>query len=502
MSSEKASELLATIREGECGPLYLVAGEVVLAEPAGERLAAALAERAGCEVKVVRRPPTLAPILEDLRTFSLFSTAKVVLAVETALLADKSDAADLVDQAADVLPLSGGEELSGRERQAAGVILQVLHLFGVPPTTHAGSALDQLPEWVLKGGRGPRGRRRTKRSAKRVDELRRGLVELLDLAIEAGMVGWAESDAADLGLVLRDGLPEGHTLVLVESSVATDHPIVRRLAEARRLLEVGEVRAERRGGWSGLEELRRELERQTGRGISSEALDELARRTLRKAEQRGRSDRIDPDSTARFAAEYRKLANLTDEGAETAGPIGADLVRAAVEDRGEEDVWQLLDAIAAGKGGEAQDRLRRLIHSAEDPTATRLSFFSLLADFCRQLVAVHGLMSVQGVAGGERNFRRFKDRLAPRLQASLPEGDSSPVAGLHPFRLHRVYLAASRFSGTDLARLPSRVLDTEMRLKGESGDPDVALAHLVSTLAAGPASRPGPARRSSRRERA
>lgn len=503
MSRQNPPEaLLAQIERGEVGPVYLVAGELVLAEPAGQRLAMALAERAGCEVTVVRRPPTLAPVLQDLRTFSLFSTAKVVLAMETALLADKRDAADLVDRAAEVLPLAGGEELSGREREAAGLVLQVMHLFGVDPAGDPAAALAALPEWVLQGGRKQGRSRRSRRGKQKVDELRQGLCELVEQAVEAGMVGWAESDAADLALLLRDGLPAGHSLVLVESSVAADHPIVVRLVELDWVVEVGHVQADRRGGWSGLEELEAELQRETGRGIAPEALDELARRTLRRAQERGRSEGIDRDSTARFAAEYRKLANLKDDGSGGAEPIDVDLVRAAVEDRGEEDVWQLLDAVGAGRGGEALDRLRRLIHSAEDPVATRLSLFSLLADFCRQLVAVNGLMTVQGVAAGEGNFRRFRDRLAPRLQGDLPDGSQSPVARLHPFRLHRVYLAASRFSGEELAGLPARVLQTELRLKGESGDADVALAFLVSALAGTGSPARGGLRRAAGRGRA
>src|SRR6185295_7726598 len=110
---------------------------------------------------------------------------------------------------------------------------------------------------------------------------------------------------------------------------------------------------------------------------------------------------VEADSTARFAGEYRKLANLAQEGSDRR--IDRKLVEQTVEDRGEEDVWQLLDAIAAGRGGEALDRLRRLLAAAEDPLAARLSFFSLLASFCRQLVAVRGMMRVTRVPGGEGN---------------------------------------------------------------------------------------------------
>ena len=73
--------------------------------------------------------------------------------------------------------------------------------------------------------------------------------------------------------------------------------------------------------------------------------------------------------------------------------------------------------------------------------------------------------------------------MAPALQGDLPAGADNPVAGLHPFRLHRAYLAAGRFDPAQAATLPWRVLETELQLKGESGDPDTALAQLVAHLA-------------------
>ena len=60
----------------------------------------------------------------------------------------------------------------------------------------------------------------------------------------------------------------------------------------------------------------------------------------------------------------------------------------------------------------------------------------------------------------------------------------SPLAGLHPFRLHRAYLAASGMDEAYLARLPWRVLETELALKGESGDPAAALGELLAEVAA------------------
>ena len=86
---------------------------------------------------------------------------------------------------------------------------------------------------------------------------------------------------------------------------------------------------------------------------------------------------------------------------------------------------------------------------------------------------------------GERNYRRFQDRLADSLRAPLPGGSESPLAKLHPYRLHRVYLAASRLADAPLDRLSWLALETEVRLKGESGDAEVALTELVAALATG-----------------
>ncbi len=157
-------------------------------------------------------------------------------------------------------------------------------------------------------------------------------------------------------------------------------------------------------------------------------------------------------------------------------------MRESVEDRGEEDVWQILDAVGNGRGGEAVARYRRLLAAADDAISARLSFFGLLASFCRQLTAVAGVAKVQRVPSGVRNYNQFKSRWAPRLQADLEEG-KNPLSGLHPFRLHRAYLAASRIERGLLARLPALVFETETQIKGESSEPDVAIAQLIARLA-------------------
>jgi DNA polymerase III delta subunit len=469
------THLIARATSGAGGPVYLVTGDRVLAEPAAERLASAVAEKAGCPVETHRRPPRLAPILGDLRTFALFAPAKVVLAVETGALADRSAAATFLDDAAEALPLGerAGGDLSQAERRAAVRLLQAIRLFDLDPYQGEPAAvLSQLPDWAFSGASG-------RRTRKKAEEIRTGLADLLAGARRAEVQGFGQEEVSDLAAVVRDGLPEGHVLVLAESAAAAGHPIVEALESRKAVLRLAKVESDREG-WKGLSELAAELARQTGMGIDRPALEALARRTLRGGSGWGTSP-AESDSTARLAGEYRKLANLA-QGLGR-GRITVELVEDAVEDRGQEDVFKVLDAVGEGRGGEALDRLTRYLASAPDQVAARLSFFGLFAGFCRNLTAVSGMMRAVGVRAGERNYGRFKSSHAPRLQGDLG-GVKSPLAGLHPFRLHRAYLAASSMDEGYLARLPWRVLETELALKGESGDPAAALGELIAEVAA------------------
>jgi hypothetical protein len=450
-------------------PLYLLVGDTVLAEPAAQRLGSALAERAGGTFALRRRPADLLPLLEDLRTFSLFGGGKVLAAVDSAVLADRGAAVELLAEAL-AAPPPAGDSLAPREREAASRLLQALHVFGVDPLAgDPEGALAALPDWALAGKRG--GRVGKKEAAAR----REALLALLVAARRDGLTGLGEEAVAQLADLLRRGLPGGHALVLAERAVAADHPLVAQLRERGALLVLGQVAAEREG-WVGAEALAAELERELGVAIRRDALAELARRTLRQEE--GRGSGAAAESTGRFAGEYRKLAALAGRG-----PIERSLVESTVEDRGEEDVWQLLDALAEGRGGEALSRLERLVSGSEDPTRARLAFFALLAGFCRQLVALRGVIERLGAPRGERNYSRFRDRLAPALSGELPEGLPNPLAGIHPFRLHRAYLAACKLPPPLLRTLPVRLLDTEMALKGEGGEPQAALATLLAELA-------------------
>ncbi len=473
-SSRTVESLLAALENDDPQPVYLVSGNLVLAEPAARRLAEGIAERGGAQVDVVRRPGRLGDLLGDLRTFSLFAGCRVLLVVESAIFADHRAAAELIDQVLEETPVSDDTELSRGERAAAGRLLQVLRLFELDPYEGgAAELIARLPGWALEGGQGKGKRKRTKA---KVTSAAEELAALLDKARAAGLQGTAESDLAELGDILENGLPPGHSLVLAESTVSGEHPLAASLLRRGAVVGVGHVEGGRRGGWKGLEMLVTELESQTGVGIDRPALTELAERTLHQQDA-GRPSRVEAESSGRFAAEYTKLAALAGEGR-----ITEAMVREAVEDRGQEDVWKVLDAIGEGRAADALRRIERLTASAVDDRDALFKLFGLLAAFCRQLTAVSGAMRSAGVQPGETNYARFKSSLAPRLQAETAAGPS-PLKGLHPFRLHRAYLAASRMSPEAVADLPWKVLQTELRMKGESRDATSALTALVTELA-------------------
>jgi DNA polymerase III delta subunit len=470
--------ILERIHSGEVEPLYLVSGDRVAAEPVGERIARAVAEKIGCEVTTKRRPARLQEVLADLRTLSLFGPGKVVLVIESRVLADARDAAELIDDAGEVLPIAG-DDLALDERRAAGRLLQALRLFQVDP--HAGSAeeaLEELPAWAFQGGSSYRRRSRNRpRGKPQVQELKKGLAELLRAARSAELQGWAETELAELSQLVEGGLPPQHTLILVEASVAADHPLVQSVEARGAWHRAGQVEATKRGGWEGLGGIVSELERETGVSIRQDALQELARRTLQKKDFRDGGG-VKVDSTERLAGEYRKLASL----AVDAGVIELVLVEQSVDDRGEEDVWKIIDDIGQGRAAEALHRVDRYMAAASDPMAARLGLFALLAQFAVHLSAIAGMARVEGVARGERNYQRFKSQLAPRLQANRPGHGKNPLHGLNPYRLHKAYLAASRLPAETLARLPARALEAELALKGGSRRPRAVLAAWVLEL--------------------
>ncbi len=487
----KTPEIDAAVRSIEGGdrePLYLVIGEQVVATREATRIAEALGAAAGCEVAIHKGAAgaDLGSILADLFTFSLFEPAKVALVVGSAEFADRDAAAGLIDEAAEALGDNygvvgvAGERLSVAAREAAGPLLQTLRLFGIDPG--AGSAeevIGALPDSALAGGKSQRKGGRRGRPKKERIQLAQGLTALLEAARAEGLTGWSTSNLAELNRVAGGGLPEGHALVFAERSVDRKHPLVPRLLGRSAVFEVGQLGLDRSGKATGLDPVVAELERETGVRIDRAAAQELARRTLRK--KGWGAGEADQSSAARFAAEYRKIAAGITEGDRR---IDRATVEESVVDRGEQDVWEVFNAMEGQRPGAALAALRRYFDSAADPQGERFRFLSLLAGRCQQLAAVHGIAMAHGLPEAG-NFNGFKARVLPQLMAEWPAAMKKPG----PWPLFNVYKAAmdrrSPEAVAAMGELPWKVLETETRLRGGSRDGAAALEALVLAVAGG-----------------
>lgn len=158
----------------------------------------------------------------DLRTFSLFADGKVVAVVESGVFADRATAATLFDEVRQQLPWTGGpDDLTGKTRDAATRLLQILRLFDLDPATLGFErALEALPEGLLAGKArgGGKGKSAT-------HDTRTALLPLLAAAVAAGLRGLGDNAASLVADLVRDGLPDRHALVLIESAVAEGHPV-------------------------------------------------------------------------------------------------------------------------------------------------------------------------------------------------------------------------------------------------------------------------------------
>ena len=285
-------------------------GDLVLAEPAARRVADALARAVGLDaaaVEVHRRPASLSPLLQDLRTFSLFATGKVLLAVDSAVFADRNAAGELIDDAADVVPLAGAtaapsRAASGRRPRASS--RRSISSRSIPTPASPSGRSASSPPGCSKGARRARERAAGRAARSRWRSCAARLAGLLDGGPARGSPG--DRRRRPLRALARWSAAaclRGHALVLAESARG-GRPSGRPAAGgARRRADGRAASSPSRGSWQGLDLLAGELERQTGVGITPDAMAELARRTLRQeSDKSGRTTGgVDADSTARFA---------------------------------------------------------------------------------------------------------------------------------------------------------------------------------------------------------
>jgi hypothetical protein len=164
-------------------------------------------------------------------------------------------------------------------------VLQVVRLHDLDPSgAPAESLLAALPDQLFVDKKGAE-----------ADTVRAALVPLLAAALEAGLTGIGASAVSLLADLLRDGLPERHLLVLVESAVAEAHPLVVALERRGGIADAG--RLNRSGRDRGSAACARS-HRETGRHHSRRRVEPHAARSARRTAGAANPERWPPTDGA------------------------------------------------------------------------------------------------------------------------------------------------------------------------------------------------------------
>lgn len=166
--------------------------------------------------------------------------------------------------------------------------------------------------------------------------------------------------------------------------------------------------------------------------------------------------------------ELAKLAALAGDS-----PIDEKLVEEAVGGWRTKTTWDMLDAAAAGKAGEALKQLDRLLSGGE----TAVGLLAQMSWSLRKFAAVSRMLREAEAEG----------RSLPPLRTVLT------AVGIKPFVLDKADAQFRQLGRTRASKLYRWLLETDMDLKGDSQlPPRVILERLIVRMAQLPASRTRP----------
>ena len=368
------------------------------------------ARRGPCAGRMKSRTsqPTCGPI-------SLFADGKVVAVVESGVFADRTTAATLFEEIRQQLPWSGGAgQLTGKARDAATRLLQVLRLFDVDPAAVGPErAMAALP-----GGAARRERRRAvaaRRKGRTSRSCAPGSCRCSTPATPRVSSGLGDSAASLVADLVRDGLPDRHALILIESAVAPGPSGAGAAHPPRAVAFAGEITAGK-GGLrrpAGAGERARARDRSGNRPHRSRGAGEANSRVSRRASARaGRSTRTRrralPASTAsspRSRAARRSRPPWSNQNSKIAGrrTLSRSSTRSATAGRG-----------SAREAGALPRQRRRPARGAPDVLRQ-----------ARRVSAAHRRRPRQSPRrcasrAASARYGRFSTQLAPKLQGEVP----------------------------------------------------------------------------------
>ncbi|HSP99891.1 MAG TPA: DNA polymerase III subunit delta [Candidatus Dormibacteraeota bacterium] len=424
-------------------PVYLFIGEPFQTEPAARALIDALVppdKRSFSLEQYDGRSTAIGPILDSLRTPSLFGGTKLIWVREPTLFLSGEKRADL----GEALFAAVEEE---RPLEAAEKLLILAALAGWTQAEFAAA------DWAAMSG--------SDQSAVLGRRLEAGEGEILDslraLCAERGLtVSAFRDDSGQLEHYLA-GTPSPQTVLVFTASAADKRKrIVKTVQQCGTVVELT-VQRERSGALSAesVDAMIGGALGATGKRLTPGARQLLVRRAGSQA--------------GVLAGELEKLCLYVGDAA----TIDETAVRESVRDLAESWVFDFTKALAQRQAGAAVAQLRALFAQGEHP----LRLLSLIARELRLLLLARDCLrgSLAGTWTQRTTYANFRDRLLP----GLSEDEKTALGGIHPFVLYQCLQNASRTTGGHLQRGMLALQDLDIAFKSTPTDPRIRLEAFV-----------------------
>jgi len=424
-------------------PVYLFIGEPFQTEAAARALIDRLVppeKRSFSLEQVDGRATPIGPVLDSLRTPSLFGGAKLVWVREPTLFLSNDKRGDVAEALFTALE-------DERAVDAAEKLLVLAALAGWSQDDLAGTTLataSKADQTALFG------RALERAEAEAVDGLRA-------LCAERGLsVSAFRDDSGQLEQYLAAGPPPSAVLCFTASDADKRKRVLKAVEKAGVVHEFALAR-ERSGalGAESVDALIAQVVAAAGKRLTPGARRLLLQRGGRAA--------------GPLAQELEKLCLYA--GAQAT--IDEDAVRTCMRDLAESWIFDFTKALAQRQPADAVGLLRALFDQGEHP----LRLLAVIAREVRLLLLARDCLSgsLAGAFTPRTSFNSFRDSLLPRLSAD----EKAAIGNLHPFVLYQCLQNASRTSGLRLRRAVLELQALDVAFKSTPTDPRLRLEAFV-----------------------
>ncbi|MGD9762338.1 MAG: DNA polymerase III subunit delta [Candidatus Binatia bacterium] len=444
-----AADFSALLDAKTPAPVYLLIGEPFETEAAARALIdrwVPPAQRSFSLEQYDGRSLAIGPVLDSLRTPSLFGGTKLIWVREPTLFLSGEKRAEVTEALFAALE----EE---RLADAAERLLALAALAGWSQEEFSAA------EWAAMSATAQQGLFGRALERRELD----GLDAVRTHCAERGLtVGAFRDDSGQLEQFLAAGAPPGAVLVFTASAVDRRKRVVKTIQQTGAVLEFAVAR-ERSGTLAadGIDALIARVIGAAGKRLTPAARDQLHRRA--------------GAHLGVLASELEKLCLYAgDEAA-----IDEQAVIACVRDLGECWIFDFTKALGQRQAAPAIALLRDLFEQGEHP----LRLMAVIARELRLLLLAHDCLggSLAGAWTPRTTYANFRDRLLPRLA----EDEREAIGHLHPFVLYQCLQNASRIPRAELRRAMLALQELDIAFKSTPTDARLRLEAFVLEFCGG-----------------